>query len=169
MFAQILNNESQRKRLNCFKTFIFVDGDNTFHITKFTTINAAISSYQTILLYALHSEVWSCVWIGNSSKSSFLHRRDLEFRDSRDLQNFPPLYPEKFQESCVFLFLSKVFTLYSSKKNVWKLTVIKTSAVPHNSVQVSCATKRLFCGFVLFWRAKWVPLNFAINKNSQFL
>ena len=105
LYAQFLNHESRRKRLNRFKRFIFVDSDNTFHITDFTTSNVALSSYQTILLYDLHSEVWSCVWMGNSSKSKFPHQRDLELWDSRDLPNFPPLYPTNCQESCIFLFL----------------------------------------------------------------
>ena len=35
----------------------FVDSDNTFHITNFTTLIVALSSYQTTLLYALHSEM----------------------------------------------------------------------------------------------------------------
>ena len=78
LYAQFFNKESRRKRLNRFKGLIFVDSDNTFHNTNFTTINAAWSSYQTILLYALHSEVWSFVWKGKSSKSQYLHQRDLE-------------------------------------------------------------------------------------------
>ena len=52
----------------------------------------------------------------------------------------------------LFCFFCKVFTLYRSRKNLWKLTVIQTSTVPDNSVHVSCAPKCLFCGFVLFWR-----------------
>ena len=94
-----------KKQLNHFKRFIFVDSDNTFHLTNFTTLKAALSSYQSILLYALHSEVWSFVWMGNSSKSQFLHPRDLELWDSRNLPNFPPLYPINCQELCIFLFL----------------------------------------------------------------
>ena len=63
----------------------------------------------------------------------------------------------------------KLFTLYSCRKNVWKLTVIQTSSLTHNSVKVFCGPKRLFFGFVLFWRTKWVSLNIAINKKFQFL
>ena len=60
-YVERLNIESRRKRLNRFKRFIFVDNVNTFHITNFKTLNAALSSYQTILPYALQSEVWFCV------------------------------------------------------------------------------------------------------------
>ena len=149
LYARFLNKASQRRTLNRFKRFFFVDGDNTFHITNFTTLNAAISRYQTILLYSLHKEMWSCVWMGNSSKSLLLHQRDLEPWDSRELPNFPPLHPLNYHESCIFLFFFKVSTPYSCRKNVCKLTVIQTFTVPHNSLQVSCAAKRLFCGFVL--------------------
>ena len=57
LYAQFFNDESRRKRLNCFERIIFVDSENTFHITKFTTLNVALSSYQTFLPYALHNEV----------------------------------------------------------------------------------------------------------------
>ena len=61
LYAQFHNNEFRRKRLNRFKRFIFVDSDNTFHIINRTTLKVALSSYQTILHYALQSEVWYCV------------------------------------------------------------------------------------------------------------
>ena len=85
LYAQFLKKESRRKKLNSFKRFIFRDSDNTFHSTNFTNINAALSSNQTILPYALHSEVWSCFWMGSSSKSNFLHQRGLKLWDSRNL------------------------------------------------------------------------------------
>ena len=106
--------------------------------------------------------------MSNSSKSNFLHQGDLELWDSGDLPNFTPLYPKKCLEPCIFCSFCKVFTFYTSRKNVWKLTVNQTSTVPHNSLLVSCARKRLFCRFVLFCRTKWVSLNFAVNKNSPF-
>ena len=64
----------------------------------------------------------------------------------------------------IFCSFCKVFNLYSPRKNAWKLTVIQTSFVPHNTMQVSCAAKRLFCEFVHFWRTNWVSLKFAIKK-----
>ena len=60
-YSHFVNNEFRRKRMNCFKRFIFVNSDNTFHLTNFTTLIAVLSNYQTILFYALHSEVWPCV------------------------------------------------------------------------------------------------------------
>ena len=59
--AHFFNIGSPRKRLNRFKRFIFVYSDNTLHNTNFITLNAAVSSYPTILPYVLRSEVWSCV------------------------------------------------------------------------------------------------------------
>ena len=155
--------------MNRFKRFIFVESDKTFHITNFTTLNATKSSFQTVPIYALHSEVWSCVWIGNSSKSKFLHKRYLEFLDSRDLPNFRLFFQKNAKNLTILQSFCKIFNLYSSRKNIWKVTVIQTSFVPHNSMQVSCAPKCLFCGFVLFLRRKGVSLNFAFNKKSYFL
>ena len=72
------------KTLNNSERFIFVDTDNTFHNTNFTNLKNALSSYQTILPRALHSDVWSFVWISKSSKTTFLHQRDLGLWDSQD-------------------------------------------------------------------------------------
>ena len=140
------------KKIVCFKRFNFVDTDK--HIAqnkKITTLIAALSSYQTILPCVLHSEEWSCVWMGNSDKSAFLHQRDLEFSDSHGFPTFPPAYPINCQEFCIFWSFSKIFTLYIAGKNVGKLTVIQTSTVPLNPVQVSSTSICLFFGFVLFW------------------
>ena len=153
LYAQILNNESPRKRLNRFIRFIFVYSDNTFHFTNFTTLNAELSSYQIILPYHLHSGVWSCVWMGNSRKSKLLHQRDLELWDSRVLPNFPLIYPINGPEPCVFLFFfCKVFPVYSSTKNVWKLSVIQTSTVPQK--------------FLVHQNACFVGLSFLEDKTS---
>ena len=92
-----------KKKVELFQKTFFVDNDNTFYITIFTTLKAALSSYQTILLNALQSEVWSCNWMGNLIKSNFL-QRDLEIWDSRDFPNFPPFHQVNCQESCTFLF-----------------------------------------------------------------
>ena len=72
LLPSISQNWFSRKRLNAFERIVFVDTDNKFHNANFTTSSAAIFSYQTIFLFTLHSEVWSCVWIGNSCKSTFL-------------------------------------------------------------------------------------------------
>ena len=53
------------KKLRKSERFNFVDTDNTLHNTNFTALNSALSTYQTILPCTLHSEVWSCVWMGN--------------------------------------------------------------------------------------------------------
>ena len=63
-----------RKRLNHFEGFQFLDTDKTIHKTNFTNLNGALSSYQTSLPCSLHSEVGSCVWMGNSRKPTVLHQ-----------------------------------------------------------------------------------------------
>ena len=57
-----------------------------------------------MLPWNLHIKVWSCVWIGNSNKSTFLHQRHLEYWDRHDVASFPALYPINCQKSCIFLF-----------------------------------------------------------------
>ena len=61
LFMHYLIKEYRRRRLNHFEIFDFVDDGKTFNIANFTTLNAALSGYQTILPCALHSQVWSCV------------------------------------------------------------------------------------------------------------
>ena len=145
----------------------------TIRFTLQTSIIYELSSYQTFLPYALHSEVWSCVWMGNSSKFNFLQQWDLDLCDSRDLPSFPSLYPKTCQEYCISCSFCKEFTLYSNWKNVWKLTVIQTSTVPHNSVQVSRAPKRLFCDLCFFgWQNDYawtLPSIKTLNSPIIFL
>ena len=92
------------KKIESFWKF-YVDGDNNFHFTNFTTLNAALSSYQTFLPCAMHSEMWSCVCMGNSSESKFFQQRDFELWDSYDPPKCPTLWQIKCQESCIVLFL----------------------------------------------------------------
>ena len=113
LYAQFLKNESRRKRLNLFRRINFVKSGNTIHFPNFTTLKAALSSYQTILTCALQNVVLSCAWVGNSSKSTFLLQRDLELWYSHDLPNFPPLSPRNCHNFCTFLFFfakSSTFT-----------------------------------------------------------
>ena len=94
------------KRINLFKRPNYVDTDNTFHNTNFTTLNAALSSYQALLPCATHSEVWSCVWMGNSGKSTFLRLLLISeisnFGAAMIIQVFQ-LYLLNCQESCFFV------------------------------------------------------------------
>ena len=102
--------------------------------------------------------------MGNSSKSTFLHQRELELWDSYDLPNFPPVYQNFVRNFAFFCSFCEVFTLCGPRQNVCKLTIIQPSTVPHNSVQISPTPKRLICGIVPFWKTKRVSLNFAIRK-----
>ena len=102
LYAQCLNNDFRRKRLKDIERFKFVDTDKTLHNTNFTTLNGAISSYQTMLPCTLPNGFWSCVLTGTWSKATF--HQDLELWDSNDLPNFPHPYPINCQESCIFLF-----------------------------------------------------------------
>ena len=126
--------------------FNFVDTDITFHNTNFTTLNVALSSYETVLPCAWQKKVWPCVWKGNSLKSTFLHHRDFELWVSRDHPCSPPFqnFTHKIDRNIAcFCSFCKFFTSYIATKDVGKLTVIQTSTVPHNSVQISCASERL--------------------------
>ena len=97
-----------------------------------------------------------------SNKSSVLHQRHLEFSDSHDHSSFPPLHPLHCQKSGFFSYL------HINEKNIWRLTLIKTSTVLHISVQVSCTPNCLLCGFVLLWRAKCLTLNISIKKTPNY-
>ena len=61
----------------------------------------------------------------------------------------------------------KIFTLHNSRKSKKKLTIIRTSTAPHNSMQISCTSKCLFCGFVIFWRTNWLSLKFPSMKTPN--
>ena len=60
-----------------------------------------------------------------------------------------------------------VFTPYTSKKNFAKLTVIQTTIVPHNPVQISCTPQCLFYGFVFFLEHEMVVPEPRLQKKSQ--
>ena len=152
--------------MNRFRRFNLKGSDKPPHITSSTALKAALSSYQEILPRAVQTVVLFCVWKGNSSKSTFLHQRDLELLDSHNFPTFPHLYPKNFKETGIFLLLCKIFTLYSDRQKVCKLTVIQASTAPHSFVKNSCTPRRLLCRFVLFWGTKWVALNFTINKKT---
>ena len=66
-----------------FERFNYVNNHNKFRNTYITTSNFAWFPYQAVLLCALQSLVWCCIWMGNSSKSTFLHvlkgQQNLEF------------------------------------------------------------------------------------------
>ena len=119
------------------------------------------------MLSALHNEVWSCVWMGSLSKSTFLHQRDLEVWDSHDHPSFPSLYPGKCQESCIFFVpFCKIFTHRVFKKNVEKPAKIPTSTEPHNSLQVWYTLKACFVGLYFFGGQNENAWTFSSKKLS---
>ena len=118
---------------------------------------------------APHSEVWSCVWMGNWSESNFLYQWDLELWDSGDLSNFPPLYPINCQESCIFLFLLQS----NHPLQLWE-DCLKAHCNPyvHCSKQFHVGflyTKKFALLVCTFLRLKNVTLFFSINEKSQFV
>ena len=115
------------------------------------------------LKYGLVSE-----WVTRANPICFINEI-LNFGTAVIFQLFHLFIQWIAKSVALFCSFCKVFTLYSSRKTVWKLSVIQTATVPHNSAQVSCEPKRVFRGLVLFCRTKWVSLNFATNKNSQFV
>ena len=100
----------------------FVYIDNASHITKFTTSSCALSSYQTVLPRALHSELWSFAWMGNSNKSTFFRQQHYigNFGTNHDLSNFPPLSPLNCWDSCTFLSLLSNFYLLQFWEECWE-------------------------------------------------
>ena len=159
------------KKLKHFKRLNYVDTDNTLHRINLTS-NVGLSSYQTVLPSILHSEIWFSVWMGNLSKITFLHliqcQQYLDFWNSHDRPSLLSFYPVNFPKFCIFCSFCKLFTLCLSRKNFEKLIVIQMSTLAHISVQSSCSPNNWFCGFVLFWRTKWVSLIFPIIKDSKF-
>ena len=107
-------------------------------------------------------------WV-TCANSNFFINEILNFGTVVIFQIFQLFIQQIANNLAFFCSFCKIFTFYSSRNNVWKLTLIQTSSVPHMSMQVSCAPKGLLCGFVLISRTKSVSLNFAIKKNSQFL
>ena len=156
LYAQFFNNESQRKKLNRFKIFFSVVSYNTFHFTNITTLNVALSSYQTFLPYALHNEMWSCVCMVNSSKSNFLHQRHLELWESRDFPNFPPLYPINCQESCIFLFLLQ---------NIQPLQLLEECLKAHCNPNIHCSAQ-FYVNFLVHPNVCFVGWHFYGGRNE---
>ena len=72
ILPRLLLSSQSEEWFRHFDRFICVDTDNLIDSTKFTTSKAALSTDQAILTCALHSEVWSCVGMGNSSELTFL-------------------------------------------------------------------------------------------------
>ena len=73
LHATLLIIESGEKYCNKIKRFGYLHTELTFHKTKFTISNAALSRYPTFLPSALHSEVRFSVWKGQSIGSTFVH------------------------------------------------------------------------------------------------
>ena len=109
LYVHFFIKGSQKKMLSQYERFICVKTDKTINITKFTTSKAEFSTDQARLPCALYSEVWSCVEMNNSSKSTFVRllqdRADLDFWHSQDHPSVPPLYPSGYQISCNFRFI----------------------------------------------------------------
>ena len=107
-------------------------------------------------------------WVTQANPHFFMNEI-FELWDCHDLAKIPVLYPINCREACLLCSVGKVFTLYSSRKNVSMLTVIQTSTDPHKSEQLSCTTKRLLCGFVIFWGQKEYPWTFPSKKTPKSL
>ena len=92
-------------------------------------------------------------WVTQASTHFFINVI-LNFGTAVMFQIFHLFIQKIAKNLAFFCSFCKILTLYGSRKKVWKLTVIQISPVPHNSVQVSCAPKRLFCGFCTFLENK---------------
>ena len=102
------------------------------------------------------------------ANSNFFINEILNFRTVVIFQLFHLLIQQIAMNIAFFCSFCKIVIFYSSRKNVWKLTVTQTSTVPQKFLQDSCAPTRLFWGFVLFWGTKRVSLNFALKKTPDY-
>ena len=110
--------------------------------------------------------VWE--WIPRANPHFFINNIS-KFEAAMIRQIFHLFIHEIAKIFAIFCFFRKVFTLFFSGNNFGNLTVVHASTNSHNSVQVSCTPKCLFCGFALFWRTKWVSLNSSIKKTPSSL
>ena len=124
---------------------------------------------RTILPNALHIEVLSFVWVGNSSKSTFLHQRDLEIWDSCDLPNSPPFYPINRQESGFLLFFLQTVHPLQLQEECLQAHCIANVHCSTQFRESSLRTKTLALWVCIFFKTKWVSLNFAIKKSPNSL
>ena len=106
--------------------------------------------------------------MGNSSKSSFLHQRDLELRGSPDFPNFPPLYPINYQESCIFLFILQ---------SIHPLQLFEERLIARCNPNIYCSapfrarfvcTKMLLLWVCTFLEDEMNVLELCHQKKSQF-
>ena len=85
-------------------------------------------------------------WITRANPNFFINEV-LKFRKAVIFQ-FLHIFIRKITKNlAIFCSFCKVFTFYSSRKNVWKLTIFQKSTVPHNSVQVFLHQDACFVGF----------------------
>ena len=133
---------------------------------------AVLSTKQTVLPCALHNEVWSCVRIGNKSRSTFFFRfriNEISIFEAVMIIQFFLLFineiSKKLSFSCLYC---KVFTIYIVRKNVWKLTIIQTTTVPHNSLQVFLHQNACFVGLYFFGGRNEYPF-FPAKKTPNYI
>ena len=107
-------------------------------------------------------------WVTRANSHIFT-KEISNFMAAMIIQIFPVFIQKIANILAFFCSFCKVLSLYISRKKARNLTGIQVSTVPHNSVQVSCTTKNLFCGFVFFGGQNQYPLTFSLLKAPNFL
>ena len=144
------------KKLNNSENFEILDTDSTFLATNFTILNGAFSSYQTSLPCALRLEIWSCVWMGNSSKTKFLHQQDLGLWDEWSSKFFNSL-STKLARILNFSDLFAEFSPLASSRKMYGSSVLPKPPLFHT----------IPCNFLVNQTACFVGLYFFEKRNKH--
>ena len=154
------------KKFNQIKHFNYVDTVNTFRKVKVTTPSASLSSYQTSLSSAPHSDMDSCGEMGKSVGFRVLHLLwNGPFSATMIIHLFH-IYVHEIAENlaffcsfCKILALGQNFSTYLGRS--W---LIRISTVPESSLQMFGTTQCFFSSVCTICRMIWVSLITPINK-----
>ena len=144
-----------------------VDTDKTFHNTKNWMLNYPVTK-QFGLALCIVKCCFVSEWVTRANSHIFI-KEISNFMAAMIIQIFPVFIQKIAIIPAFFCSFCKVLSLYISQKKARNLTVNQASTVPHFSVQVSCTTKNLFCGFVFLGGQNQYPLTFSILKAPNFL
>ena len=153
-YAYNYSKMNRRKNIVQFENNNYVDTDKTLHNTK--NIKLEMLHYpftkQFCLALCIVKCGLACECVTRTNPHFFINEI-LNFRTANIIQVFHPSTQITAKVFAFFCSFCKKFSLHITGKNVGKLTVIQTSTVPHNSVQICCEPNCFLCLFKLFWRA----------------
>ena len=107
-------------------------------------------------------------WVTRPNLNFFINEI-LNFRTAVIFQNFH-LFIKKNATNLFFSVLSATYSPFRALKRMFASSLQSKRTLFH---KIPCKflvqQNAFFCGFVHFWRTKWVTLNFAIWTNTRFL